>query len=264
MRKEPALKLERSPLVFVLSQVRFPALLKMADYLPDIQESLRQDGFSHFAKEDIQQVTFGGPEIKAERDIRWVFAARDRSEAVILAPSFVVYETSRYDVFETFTERFAKVLDLVGSVTKIDLVEQVGLRYVDLIRAVEGNAAADFLRERVRGLSEADLGVKSSRHQFMTQAQTEHGDLYVRSFENSGSNFMPPDLVSTHLRFSVQAEDLKDEVFRVLDVDHIAKGEFDFTADALIRKLWDLHDYSTKAFRAAVTEDAIEYWKTEG
>jgi len=264
MRKEPPLKLERSPLVFVLSQIRFPALLKMADYLPEIQESLRQDGFSRFAKEDIQEVTFGGPSIKAERDIRWVFAARDRSDAVLLAPSFVVYETTRYDVFETFTERFGKVLDLVGSVTKIDLVEQVGLRYVDLIRAVQGRPAANFLRECVRGLSKEDLDAKSSRYQFMTQAKTEHGDLYVRSFENTGPQFMPPDLVSTHLQFGVEDDDLKGEFYRVLDIDHIAKGEFDFTAEALIRKLWDLHDHSTKAFRASVTAKAIEYWKAEG
>jgi len=264
MRKEPPLKLERSPLVFVLSQVRFPALLKMADYVPDIQESLRDDGFSRFAKEDIQQVAFGGPELKTERDTRWVFPSRDCSEAVVLAPSFVVYETSKYDVFETFTDRFSKVLDLVASITRIEFAEQLGLRYVDLIQPAEGKAAADFLRERVRGLSEADLGAKTSRHQFMTQAKTEHGDLYVRSFENSGPNFMPPDLVSTHLQFRVQAEELKDDLYRVLDIDHIAKGEFDFTAEALVRKLWGLHEYSAKAFRAAVTEDAIKYWKAKG
>ena len=58
-RKEPALKLERSPLVFVLSQVRFPAVLKIEDHVPDIQEALRKLGFPRYSKEDIQRFSFG-------------------------------------------------------------------------------------------------------------------------------------------------------------------------------------------------------------
>jgi len=264
MRRTPALKLERSPLVFVLSQVRFPALLKMGDYVPDIQEFLRNDGFLRFERAKIQQAIFDSQEVKFESDVRWVFADRSRSEAVVLSPSFVVYETTKYDVFRTFTARFEKVLEVVASVTRIDLAEQIGLRYVDLIRPVAGKNAADFLREHVRGLSETNLGAESSRHQFVTQAKTEHGELYVRCFENSGPNFMPPDLVSTHLQLRVKGEDLREELYRVLDIDHIAGEELDFDPKVLIQKLWDLHDYTDMAFRAAVTEEAIEYWKAKG
>ena len=261
--KETALKLERSPLVFVLSQVRFPAVLKMEDHVPDIQEALRKQDFPRYNKEDIQQVTFGGTELKAERDKRWVFASRSRHEAVILSSNFVVYETSDYDIFETFTERFSPVLELIGDITATEFVEQIGLRYVDLIRPTENKAAGEFLRQKVRGLSQEDLGAKSTRSQFSTQARTEQGDLFVRSFENTGPNMVPPDLVSTHLRFKTDPDDLKDELYRILDIDHITKGEFDFSREQLIEKLWDLHEFSSKAFRAAVTEEAIEFWKRE-
>jgi len=166
-------------------------------------------------------------------------------------------------VFEAFIERFAPVLELVANTTGIEFADQIGLRYLDLIRPTPDMTASDFLRPHVRGLSQQDLGAKSSRHQFVVQAQTEHGSLYVRSFENSGPNMMPPDLVSTHLRFKVDPEDLKDELYRILDIDHIAKGEFDFRVDDLVEKLWDLHEFSGKAFRASVTEDAIEFWRRE-
>ncbi|HED12157.1 MAG TPA: TIGR04255 family protein [Gammaproteobacteria bacterium] len=262
-RKEPALKLERSPLAFVLSQVRFPAVLKMEDRVPDIQEALRKQDFPRYNKEDIQQVTFSGNELKAERDKRWVFVSRSRHEAVILSSNFVVYETSDYDVFETFTERFSPVLKLIADATTTEFVEQLGLRYVDLIRPTENKAACEFLRENVRGLSQEDLGASSLRNQFSTQAHTEQGDLFVRSFENTGPNMVPPDLVSTHLRFKTNPDDLKDELYRILDIDHISKGEFDFHPEDLIQKLWDLHEFSSKAFEAAVTEEAIEFWKRE-
>jgi len=263
MRKQDALKLERSPLVLVLSQVRFPAVLKMHEHVEAIQDALRGLGFPRFDEEQIQQVTFGGPAPKMEQGKRWVFASRDKTEAVILAPAFVVYETSKYDIFETFIERFAPVLDLIREQTATDFAERLGLRYLDLIRPTEEQAASDFLRERVRGLSQEDLGAKHSRHQFITQAVTEHGELNIRSFENTGAEFLPPDLVSTHLDFQAETEKLAGETYRILDIDHITKTEVDFTSKALTEKLWDLHEYSSKAFLAAVTQEAITFWKKE-
>ncbi len=261
-RKDPVLKLKCSPLVLVLSQVRFPAVLKIGDLVPDLQESLRKQGYSRYSKENIQQITFGGPEPKMDQDNRWVFTSRDRSEAVILTTTSVTYETSNYDVFETLAGKFKTVLELIGSAAEIEYAEQIGLRYVDLIRPSQGKVAGDFLKQHVRGLSKGELGASHVRHQFMTQAQTEHGDLFVRSFENTGPNFMPPDLDSKNLGLKITPEDLnEDELCRVLDVDHMAKGEFEFSASILIEKLWDLHEYAGKAFRAAVTEDAMQYWK---
>lgn len=261
MRKQPALKLKRSPLVLVLSQVRFPAVLKMHEHIETMQDALRGQGFPRFEEEDVQQVTFGGPAPKVEQGKRWVFSSRNKTEAVMLAPAFVVYETTEYDVFETFTERFSPVLDLIATETDTEFAERIGLRYLDLIRPTDDLQASEFLRERVRGLSQKDLGAKHSRHQFITQATTEHGDLNVRSFENTGPEFLPADLVSTHLEFHVDPDELTGEVYRILDVDHIAKAEADFTSEAIIPELWKLHEYSSKAFLAAVTEDAIKFWK---
>lgn len=263
MRNQPPLKLERSPLVFVLSQVRFPALLSMEEHIAAIQAGLRKEQFTRFSQESIQEVTFAKGEIKTGLNTRWAFPNRRRTEAVILAPAFLVYETSDYDVFETFVARFSSVLDVVAAATNIDFVEQVGLRYLDLIRPAAGFAASDFLREQVRGFSSDDLGVKVVGHHFMTQAQTESGELYIRSFEKSGPGFMPPDLISTHLEFKPDPEQLANETYRVLDIDHIAKGEIEFASAPLEKTLWDLHDVSSAAFRAAVTEEAMDFWKKE-
>lgn len=263
MRKQAGLKLERSPLVLVLSQVRFPAVPKMRDHIESIQDALRSQGFPRFNEEEIQQVTLGGPNPKVDQSTRWVFASRDRTEAVIVSPTFVVYETSKYDVFETFTNRFSPVLDLIQEQTETEFAEQVGLRYLDLIRPTDDLLASEFLRECVRGLSPDDLGAKDSRHQFVTKASTDHGQLRVRSFENTGRDFLPADLASTHLEFDLDRDELADEFYLVLDTDHVAKVDVDFTSQKLIEKLRDLHEYSSKAFLAAVTEDAITYWKAE-
>ncbi len=259
MRKEPGLKLKRPPLIFVLVQVRFPTYLKMSQHMPDIQESLRAVGFNRYDEELTQQVIFG-PEIKTESGRRWVCASRDRHEAAVLTSDFVVYETTRYDVFETFVERFRQIVDVVKERVAIEFSERIGLRYVDLIRKAEHLEASDFLRESLHGLTSEDLKASKCRQQFVIQAKTPHGDLKVQSYENSGSNFMPPDLASTHLEFDVELP--KEEVFRVLDCDHIYRGEVDFDSDSLEKKLWELHEGITTAFQAAVTSNAMTYWKT--
>lgn len=258
MRNQPGLKLAHSPLVFVLVQVRFPAVLKMSQHVPDIQDALRHAGFTKYVEEQMQQLIFG-PELKTESERRWLFASRNQLEAVLLTNDFVVYETTRYDVFETFLERFRGILEVIQGQVKVDYAEQIGLRYVDLIRPTASTPASGFLRESLRGITSDDLGVLRTRHQFVIQAKTPHGDLFLKSFENSGKKFLPPDLDATHLKF--EAEPPAEETFRVLDFDHIYRGEVDFNPDALTERLWALHDQLSKAFRVAVTPEAIEHWK---
>jgi len=262
MKREPSLKLARSPLILVLAQVKFSPILKVSDFVPDIQEVMRGRELTRYSGQKAQQVSFG-PDLKAESIQRWVFSSRDQREAVILANDFVVYETSNYEVFGTFWDRFREILEVIKSKVKIDFAEQIGLRYVDLVRPADGRDASEFLRESIRGLSGEALNLDDSRlrHKFLIQAETGHGTLLVKSFENYGKDFMSPDLDPSDLRFPVEPSD--DEVYRILDFDHIYRGEINFDPDAIEDKLWALHAVTSKAFLAMVTEEAIEYWKGE-
>jgi len=259
MANDPSQKFQRPPVIMVLAQVRFPAILKMPAHVPEIQNLLREQGFARYAEEQTQQVIFG-PQIKTETGNRWVFARRDRREAVFLAMNFVVYQTSQYEVFGTLAKKFGEVLSVIKGQTGIEFADQLGLRYVDLIRQADGTMPRDFLLEPIRGLTSDELGALSAQCQFVIQAKTQHGDLYLRSFEGSGGDFMPPDLISTHLDYGVTVSD--DESFRILDFDHISRCEVDFEPDAVLDKMRVMHESMSRAFYAAVTPEAIEYWRT--
>ena len=263
MREAPPLRLKRSPLAFVLCQIRFPAFLNMEQCIPSIQSDLRGLGYTRFSQENAQQVDFVGGGIKTGLNTRWVFPNRMRNEAVVLAPSFLVYETSDYDVFETFVARVLPLVDVVRDATDIDFAEQVGLRYVDVIRSGGGREATGFLNNGLHGLSSDGLGANVMGRQFLTQAQTDSGELYVRCFANSGEDFMPPDLATTHLEFKLDTALLADETYEVLDIDHIAKREIPLAKASVGDTLWTLHHGSNKAFLAAVTEEAVRFWKGE-
>lgn len=259
-RSVPGLKLNQSPLVLVLTQIRFPAVLRIDKHIPDIQESLRELGLTRFNQEESQQVIFG-PEVKTNASTRWVFSNRKQDEAVVLANNFFVYEVSQYDVFDTFVERLLTVLKPIYETAKLSFSDQIGVRYVDLLRGNESHTIDSLVCESLRGLTADQLGMKAANHQFVIQGPTEHGILWLRSFENTGEQFLPPDLQTEHLKHAVHTS--KDDKFRVLDFDHIARAEIDFVEDDLRSKLWDLHEHTDRAFRAAVTKEARANWGDE-
>lgn len=259
-RSEDALQLKQSPLAFVLTQIRFPKFLHMDKHVADIQESFRGKGLSRFSTQQTQQLVFG-PEPMQSSYTRWVFSDRAREQAVVLANDFFVFEVSRYDSFDDYMDRMLDLFSVVRDAAELPFSEQIGIRYIDLLRGSERLSPREMVCESLRGLNAQSLGMEDSHYQFVIQGKTPHGNLTIRSFENSGKQFMPPDLQTEHLHF--QDTPREDEVYRVIDFDHIFRGELDFTNEGLAEKLWGLHDHTDIAFRQIVTPEAIEHWKRD-
>jgi uncharacterized protein (TIGR04255 family) len=261
MRQEAGLKLERSPLEFVLVQVRFSPVTAMGKYIPPLQDELRKSGFPGFTKERMQQVTFG-PEPTVETGTRWCFVSREKREGVVLTEDFVVYETSRYDVFESFTKQFKDVLEKLNAVAEIDFASQIGLRYVDVVRSLDGHPPQWFIREELQGLTATSVNEDEVTNQFLSLVKTSEGRLKFKSFEGRGPGFMPPDLDATRLQFDLELTE--HDPFRILDFDHIWKGEIDFVPDEIVDKMWALHGSIERIFKATVTKEAIAVWQSKG
>lgn len=260
MRTETGLKLERSPLQFVLIQVRFSPVTAMREYVPPFQDKLRKSGFPGHNKEKIQQVTFG-PEPGVETSTRWSFVSRDKREGVVLTEDFVVYETTRYDIFETFTDRFKEVLTELNNVAEISFASQIGLRYIDVVHTLDDHAPDWFIREQFHGLSADGIG-EPVTNQLLSVVKTADGILRLKTLDGRGPDFMPPDLEASRLEFDLKL--FEQDPFRILDFDHIWKGEIDFVPDDIITKMWALHGSIKKTFKATVTEDAMKVWESKG
>lgn len=260
MSEHPRLELARSPLALVLGQVRFAPVMKMADHIPDIQEAMRNQGFVWFDKEQIQRLVWG-PQISPEPMERWLLCSKEREELVVLTRDFVVYETSRYDRFEDFVKRFKVVLDVIKDVTDVSDASRVGLRYVNVIRSIDGKQPRELLVESIRGLTDQDLEARDVRHESVSEASTNYGRIRIRAIEERGEEFLPHDLRDT--RVSFREKPGPDEVSRILDIDHFSTTDRDFKSPTLVKALWDLHSSIEKTFRAAVTKEAMEIWKKE-
>ena len=107
-RKRPVNKLSKCPLVLVLAQVRFSSLMAMEEYIPRIQDRLRQAGYKINASTQIQEVTFTAQGSKATAHPHWEFQNQDRTESVVINPGFLVFQTTKYDVFEQFLPKITE------------------------------------------------------------------------------------------------------------------------------------------------------------
>ncbi len=233
----------------------------MREYVPALQDRLRKLGFPGFNREQIQQFVIG-PEPKSETSLRWCFVSRDKREGVVLTEDFVVYETTRYEVFDTFVERVRTVLSELNEIASVDFATQIGLRYIDVIHELDGHEPAWFIRQQFQGLSPDAVGEPEVMNQFFSMIKTSEGLLKLKSIEGCGSSFMPPDLEANRLKFALSLAD--DAAFRILDFDHIWKGEIDFAPDQIIEKMWAIHGSIGKAFRATVTPEALAVWEAKG
>lgn len=259
-RTLPPLKLMKSPLVVVLAQVRISPVLQMETYIPRIQERLRHKAFPAFRPSKIQEFNLL-PDGKAQvvSTDRWIFAEKDRRTAVVIAPDFVVLETSRYDVFDTFSDSFEVVLREIGDVVGIAFAERIGLRYIDLIRSAEGEELTDYLNPGLKGLSAVELETDRLLHRYEATGATKAGQLVVRLFQTTQGGVLPPDLVPGDVELG-NIQPVPNERVSILDIDHFSVTQRDYDPAKLVDDMWTLHDASDKAFRAAVTPKALERW----
>jgi uncharacterized protein (TIGR04255 family) len=243
----------------VLAQVRISPILKMEEHVPAIQEQLRHQGYPRFNEQEVHEVQMA-PEPRFKQRKRWRFADRDTREAVVLAQDFIVLETNRYTCFEDFTKRLQEVLEVVGSTIEAGatITERLGLRYVDLILPEPGEQVNDYLQQKLHGLRADDLAIEKMLNRFEAWGQTRLGQLVVRLHQNEVGASLPPDLMPSELAQEGQIE--PGNLITLLDIDHFTVQGCDYDPPALIEAMWQLHEYTEKAFRSSVTPLALERW----
>lgn len=251
------LKLSRPPLVFVLTQVRFPKLPSMERYVADFHEWMRQNGFPRFDEQDIREVTVADETSVVTRK-RWTFSSRDREATVVLTDEFLIYETSSYDDFEGFLKRVCCVFEEFVEQTKIDFATRVGLRFVNVIRSVDDKEVDSFISAGLRGAQIALPDYNRALSHFITKFVTPSGNLVLRSLDGKGANFMPPDLRDSKTKIATDIS--PNELWRTLDIDHYTEDECDFQIDMIRERLATLHESVELLFLASASEDGLAVW----
>lgn len=131
--------LANAPLERVLAQVRFPPILKIDDrsQAARFQELVRGDYpiLNELENQIVHiEITPGqGPVPTARTAKVWQFCNFDNSWRAAIASDSMSLETSSYSSRADFLERWHKLLDALDHVFQPQVVDRIGMRYIDRI-----------------------------------------------------------------------------------------------------------------------------------
>ncbi len=264
MSAPPPLRLARSPLVYVVAQIRFSAVESIAKYIPEIQDALRKRQFVRFEEGHVTNLRLlpGGPELATT--LKWEFQTREQDTGIVVSKDAIALHVSHYTGFAEFCEVLERALELTHSNVGLGLIERIGLRYVDLVKPGPGEALDQYLNPRILGFQDEAICVRqmiSSAMQY--SGATEAGVLSVRVIQRAGSAALPPDLESLPLKL-VLPQVYAGERTCALDFDHymeLEKEALDFSTATIMDRVNILHAPIHDVFRATVTPHALAVWE---
>lgn len=263
-RLRPALLLPRTPLVYVVALVRISAIDSISKYVPDIQDRLRRQGFPRRVEGQLKIVRFAPPSPPEITSVpRYEFQNRERTVGLVLTPESVALHASRYSTFEEFCELFRVGLDAVHSIANLQLIEQIALRYVDLVMPFEDESLDQYIHSGFLGLNQEELGLDRVVRSFVYRGEAAGTTFAIRLFQRDDGIGLPPDLEAGSTLHHSHASVASNLIVTLLDFDHVAPMErtpIDFSSEAVFSTLYKLHDKTDLAFRAAVTPHARKVW----
>jgi uncharacterized protein (TIGR04255 family) len=255
-------RLDNAPVVYVLCQIRFSPVEKMADYIPAVQEALRAE-YPIFEREQIGGVSLGpnGQPTFVQNESRWRFETRDQQTGYMLSTNQLITHTTAYIDSEDFRSRIVSGFRTVHELAKLSFIQRLGLRYIDLIIPKQNDRLEDYVNSALIGFRPQVPGLSTdvSQQFFRTHSQMG-GTLLMRASRALHASALPADLLPTSLKLSREPNPEQESM--LLDWDHYIESlNLDPDPDALAEKLRSLKAPIAKIFEEAITEHAVKVWK---
>lgn len=255
-------KLANPPIYYSLAQVRFAALPKVAERMPDVQEALRTDGYPDPIEEVIStfdiDMTSPQPRMQQRQVRRWVSLNAKRTAGFLFDSTSLTYQTTDYEDSESFVGAFTKGLRVFHSAVNIQLTERIGVRTLDAVFPKKGEPLSDYVDASVLGLFDKLDG--QLQHSFSeTVLQGPRGLITARAITQIGGITFPPDLQNLHLSLPERTTS-KTGVHTMIDTDASRSERVQFNVELVSSELRKLKKYASESFWKTVTKVARERW----
>lgn len=245
--------------MYVVAQVRIGAVLKMAKYVPEIQEHMRKAGYALYRATEVREVEFGPKDPEIRITPQWAFNSIDRTAGFSLQAGAVTFHTTAYDTHERFFEELEKGLQIIKDAAGVEASERLGLRYVDAFQAGGEHDLADYLQDGLRGVSLEHIGARRPRSFLNLVTDTDVGGRLVVRIGLNADGVLPPNLIPTDL--------VLDKTFApqrplgILDYDHFIEKPEAFSVKQAMARFNALHGIVSDAFRETISDFALEDWR---
>jgi len=261
-------KMKAAPVYFSIAQVRFNPILSLEAYAPQIQERLRKEGFPDAQKGFLATINLnvnvapssegGAPQLPMAQTTRYLFGNMERTSGFILDQGALSFQTTEYDVFETFLADFLKGLQAVHEAVSLSYTDRIGLRYLDAVFPKAGETVRDYLSPSILGLTEKidDTIVHSFSE---TLVKRENINVRSRVIIQEAEIGFPPDLPLQTLLLGKRFQGLRGR-HAIIDTDGWSESRETFNLERIREQLSLIHAGIDKTFRASVTENALKAW----
>ena len=242
-------KLSKQPLKFVLAEFRFSPVLKIAEFIPSLQEAFRkQYPIIKTKSEQAFQVSQSGLAVSTME--HWSFVSGDNKTAVEVNQERLIYCTTNYNRFDGFENACKIVLSTLAEIVDPGLILQVGLRYSDLVTVDENEKISELVDSNlVFPNSINDLG-ESIHQRSEIFIKTGLGVLAIRTLYGKHNLSCLPDIQG--LPINIEKDEVASERI-ILDFDNFwkvntNKDAVKFNVTEILKKLNIMHDNSRRAF----------------
>jgi uncharacterized protein (TIGR04255 family) len=262
-------KMRNAPVFFTIAQARFNPILTLDSYAPQIQEKLRRRGYPDAKKGFLATINLnlnpvapteaGAQQIPVAQSARYMFCNMAQTAGFILDQGALSFQTTAYDVFETFSADFLTGLEAVEDAVQLSYIDRIGVRYLDAVFPRTGEALRDYLCSSVLGLTEKLPGTVV--HSFSeTLVTTDSINVLSRVIIQDSAVGFPPDLQPMTLKLAERFRELRGR-HAIIDTD----GSFESREEVNLKRVGErlnfIHEEISRAFRVSVTEHALKAWE---
>ena len=258
--------LSNPPVYFTLAQVRFNPILKLADYLPEIQEGFRREGYPDFETQHGVAIQLHLQDNNAAvqalpqhiHQERYLIGNAERTHSFILDRESLTIQSTNYGHFEHFSQIFIAGLLLVHKVVELAYTERVGLRFLDRVMPREGETVDQYLADHIQGLK-SKLGGQSVYSYAEAMNEVDGIKLVSRVAIQHGPLAFPPDIQPGQLAVVKKFLSYIGPS-ATLDNDGFIERRESFSERNLCAHLEAIHKVIGVAFRVTVTPHAFSVW----
>lgn len=246
--------LERPPLERVIAQVRFGAILEVAEpeFIAPFQGRLRK-AYPKLRQEGVFRISIGGDARgegeQPKRQTIWRFLDVDEGWRVSLAQDFLALETEAYVSRSDLIERMRFLLEALTEEIEPSLLERVGVRYIDRIKGPEFGEITKLVEHRMLGV----VGEPS----FEAHGVHALSDAIFGLPEEGGSVRARWGILPGRASIDPNAIAPCDEDSWILDLDAYAQYDQAFDPGEILQKLEAFARRSYSIFRWAVTDEFL-------
>lgn len=247
--------LPNAPLVRVVTRISFPAVVSIgkSEFIAPFQEAVRSVYPVLRPEQALRLIFSSAPNASPspQTQTTWRFSDPENTWRVALAPDFLAIETTAYKSKQEFIDRANLVVNALGEHINPQVVDRIGLRFLDRVVGKAMSNLSGLVRPEVVGIlsSEVAANVQHAMTECLFDVPKENAQFLARWGQ------LPPN--ATH---DPAALDAIAEPSWILDLDMFCTKASAFKANQVLRQMDDYAERIYGFFRWAVTEEFLRLY----